>query len=126
MMVEHAEALLAEEFDAVLINYLGNKCDAVGKLVLTDFRCVFITTKQTMYHDNEIKFDFPIGYISRCDSSSEMVNKAMIFYIEIVTKFLLGFKLRSSSPNLVRASEHINKMMGTEHVSFGEKRGDTL
>lgn len=45
MILEQAETVLPEEFDAVLINYLGNKCEAVGKLVLTDFRCLFITTK---------------------------------------------------------------------------------
>ena len=79
--MEQSEALCAEEFDSVLINYLGNKCEGVGKLVLTDFRCLFVTTKETIYHDNQIKFDFPLGYITKCDSSSESINKTMVFYI---------------------------------------------
>ena len=70
VILEQAEISLQEEFDSILISYLGNKCEAVGRLVLTDFRCMFVATRETMYHDNEIKFDFPLGYIAKCESSS--------------------------------------------------------
>lgn len=52
IILEQAETSFAEEFDSILINYLGNKCEAVGRLVLTDFRCLFVSTRETMYHDN--------------------------------------------------------------------------
>ena len=111
----------------MLINYLGNKCDWVGKLLLTNYRCMFLANKQSLYHENDLKFDFPLSYISRCDSSSESINKTMVFYLEITTKFLMSFKLKTSSPSISKASTYINELLGTsDKTRFGENRADIL
>ena len=50
----------------------------------------------------------------------------MVFYVEIITKFTLSFKLKSLNPNLVKASEYINRILAAEELTFGERRTDAL
>lgn len=107
------------------MNYIGCKVDVPGKLVLTDFRCIFVATKETIYHDTSIRFDFPIGYLAKCECSSETVNKTLVFYLELTTKFGFVVKMRSNNHSISKASEHINLIL-TEVDSFGEKRAANL
>lgn len=60
----------------------------------------------------------PIGYISKCESSSEMINKTMVFYIEILTKFGYSIKLKSLKHELAKLSEDINNNLATKFHTF--------
>jgi hypothetical protein len=80
-------------------------------MILTDFRIIFKTVKDTQQDDEKIKFDFPLGYLTKCESSSEMINKILVFYIEFHLKFGFMLKVRSQNSSINKISEHVNSLI---------------
>ena len=74
-MLEDHETLFPEEFECSLVSDGVNKMEVNGKLILTDFRSLFIDKQ------NNVRFDIPVGYINRCESSTEQNNKIVSCFI---------------------------------------------
>lgn len=78
-----------------------------------------------MYQDEVIKFDFPIGYLTKCESNSETINKVLVHFVEFLFKFGFQIKVKSNSSSLAKVSDYVSSLMN-EYDSFGEKRAEDL
>lgn len=70
LLFEKQEKIVEDQLECTLISYLGCKVDLGGRVILTDFRVLFTASKAETEQEGKIRFDFPIGYIARCECSS--------------------------------------------------------